>query len=142
MKQARILAVTCLALAAVASACSSSGGAKSPDKATYLKQVNAICKTGGAKLQAVSKDVGGPDQVKSDKEVKEQVVPLIHSQINDMRAVGYPKGDKDKLSKLYDQMDGVANTWEKDPSKVNDSSLTAPTNKQLTAYGLTDCGGS
>ncbi|MCU1453341.1 MAG: hypothetical protein JWN46_1487 [Acidimicrobiales bacterium] len=121
------------------SACSSSGG-KTPDKAGYVTQGNAICAAGNARLQAVGKTIDTNNRAAVDQAVKDKVVPDIRGQIKDLRALGYPKGDKDKLSAIYDKVEAELDIWAKDPSKSNGSTVMSAANKELTAYGLSECG--
>jgi hypothetical protein len=133
------LSVLILAVGLLAGACSSGGGGKTPEKAAYIKQANAICKKGNTASDAIGKSINTNDEKAVLNAVHTRLVPLIRQQLKDIRALGYPKGDKDKLEALFTKEDKILDKYAKE------TTLSAPTaaedpSKALTAYGLTECG--
>src|SRR4051812_43102639 len=114
MKHTRSIALAAAgALAFVASSCGSSDSAKTPTKAAYISDANAICKKGNDQLSKASEKLSKATKAQQQAFVKKTVVPNIQAQIDDIQALGYPKGDKDTLSKQYDAMNDVLDSWAK-----------------------------
>lgn len=129
-----------LAIGLAISACSSGG--KTPAKADYIKQANAICAKGNKASDAIGKSIDTTNQAAVIKAVKDKLVPLIRSQIKDIEALGYPKGDKATLKAIFDKEEAILDGFEKDPKSALNGSTAAgdAVDKSLKAYGLTECG--
>lgn len=139
--------VTTAAVVAVLalSACGSSGGDSKPalTKSEFVKQANAICKTGKAKLAAVQKANDPGDSVDAQvKFVTEHTLPSIQAQLSDIRDLGFPKGDEDTVDGIITEAEKALDTIEKDPKAALASGQDpfADVNPKLKAYGLTECG--
>ncbi len=66
-------------------------------------------------------------------------VPGIRDQLRELRALGYPKGDKAVLVAIFDDAEAVLRRAEHDPSTIDGHSFD-DVNRRLTAYGLNVCG--
>ena len=139
-----IIAGAC-ALALLVTACGSSGGSeKTIAKADYVKQANAICAAASTDLDKVSSKIGA-DATEADLEkfLTDDLVPNVKGQIDKLRDLGYPEGDKATLSGILDDADQVLDDISKDPAtyiKNVDKDPFVEVNKGFSAYGLTDCG--
>ena len=139
MHTSRLLATVVLAAALGLTGC---GGEeeKSISKTDFLEQGNSICSEGNAAIDAVGDtlDQNDPDAVLAA--IKDQVVPLIQGQVDDLRDLGYPDGDKDSLEGLYADTEDVLASWTDDPSTALSDTSMDPINAGMTDYGLTECG--
>lgn len=136
-----------LVVALGVAACGSSGGdqaAPTPTKAAYVKDGNQICSSATKALQAKAKAAGLENTQSTSKivaYVKGAFLPSVHQQLADLRALGYPAGDKAKLEKLYTATETLLAKIDKDPKAfISDSDPFATIDKGLDAYGLTKCG--
>ncbi|MCU1352493.1 MAG: hypothetical protein JWM05_1702 [Acidimicrobiales bacterium] len=138
MMTKRTFAFVAVALLAVAApACSKKD--KAVAKTDYVKQVNAICVKGKKASDDIGKSIDTNNDAQVKKAIKERLVPLRRQEIKDIRGVGYPKGDKPTLDKLYSGAEAELDVWEKDPAKAFDSSRMKTINRDLKAYGLDKC---
>ena len=142
------VAGVCLAVLVVAAACGgSSSSALSKDE--FVKQGNAICKSGNDTLNAAEKaafpnQTEQPDPATLQKFFKETLLPNIKKQIDDIDKLKAPKelesqaddlvtSARAALAKLEAQVD-------KDPtSAFSGEDPFADVNKKATAVGLTAC---
>ena len=108
-------------------------------KADFLERGNTICVAGSMAVDDVGNSVDQNDQEQLLAAIKDQVVPLVRGQIDDLRALGYPDGDKGTLEAIYADTEGVLDGWEDDPSQALDDERMSPINKRLGDYGLTQC---
>jgi hypothetical protein len=110
-------------------------------KSDFLDQGNTICAAGNMAVDDVGNSIDQNDQEQLLTAISEQVVPLVRGQIEDLRALGYPEGDKDTLEGIYADTEGVLDSWEDDPALALDDDRMAPINERLGDYGLTQCAG-
>jgi hypothetical protein len=128
------------------SSASSSSTASTPalSKAEFLKRGNAICKRGNDQINAQGKQLFKPHTrptAAQRKQFGESAIPVIQGEINGVRALPAPTGDRATIAK-------IADTAQKDLDKVKaDPSSLAGTgdpfkdaNKLANNYGLTACG--
>jgi hypothetical protein len=135
----RIVGVAFAAL--LVTACS--GGSNTIAKSSFVEQGNAICTKSNAALSAAVKALGSaPPDEQVAVYIKDTFVPNIRGQIRDLRALGYPKGDKDTLEGAYTAAEEVLVTVAADPASFVDATKDpfAKAKKVLTDYGLTICG--
>ncbi len=126
-------------LALVATGCG--GGDDSPaiSKVEYLKLGNVICVNGNERIAAVARQPAAgadPDALATFVRV---FVPGIRDQLRQLRALGYPEGDKAVLVAIFDDAEAVLRRAERDPSTIDGHSFD-DVNRRLTAYGLNICG--
>jgi hypothetical protein len=131
-----------LALSAVlAAGCGSSSDDKTLSKSDYIKQADAICAKDNKKLQAAGEKLGNrPSKQQIAQFAKNDLVPTISSQIQELRALKPPKADQAKLNKLYDEVDRTLASLKSDPAKATRDDPFAHANAGAKAYGLKVCG--
>ncbi|MDP2775362.1 MAG: hypothetical protein Q8O61_17550 [Nocardioides sp.] len=117
------------------------GGEGAISKAEFLEQGNTICSAGNLAVDEIGGSVDKHDQEQLLTAIKEQVVPLVRGQLDDLRALGYPDGDKEILEAIYADTEDVLDSWEDDPSQALTDERMAPINERLGDYGLTKCSG-
>lgn len=142
MQLTRPLVALSFALTLGLAGCGGDDGGDAPiAKADFLDQGNAICAAGSLAVDDVGNSIDQNDEEQLLAAIEGQVVPLVRSQIDDLRALGYPDGDKSTLEAIYTDTEGVLDAWEDDPSQALDDERMAPINKRLGDYGLTECAG-
>lgn len=131
------------ALALLVTACGSSGD-EAMTKADFLSKGNEICKVAAAELDKAGDELGDSDPDGIEEAIKDVFVPGIRGQIDDLRALGYPEGDKDTLEATYSDAEELLDAIEQDPAKflAAGEDPFAAVNEDLSAYGLTECGSS
>ena len=143
MRTNKLIALTlAAALAFAVPACSSSDSAKAPTKAEFIKDADAICKAGDAKLAKAGNAVDASDQKAMDAYILLASTASL-KQISDLRALGFPKGDEDELDKALSTFETAFESVRKDPEKVQGLSKDRKLNgaaKTLGTYGLKACG--
>ncbi len=151
MRRIGALLVGLALVGAVAAGCSSSGGGSSNDsgngptisKAAFLKKGNKLCKS---LTDKVDKDAAsqGLDSASTSKQaafVKNTIVPEYGKLLSNLRALGYPKGDEQKLKKIYAKAEARVAEYKKNPKAALNNNGSSDIDKQFDAYGLTACGG-
>jgi hypothetical protein len=142
----RLIASACIGALALG-ACGSSY--KGLTKADFVKQAEAICVAGDAKLAKVGTSIGSNP---SNRQVKaadsDQIVPELRYEVTRLKALKPPKADRDQVSKIFgDLSTGVdqASTAIKGLKSTADlTALAEPpalksANAEAKAYGLTKC---
>lgn len=138
----RPLVVLAFALTVGLTGCGGDDKSEEPiSKQKFLEQGNAICSAGNMAVDEVGDGIDRNDEDEVLAAFKEQVVPLVRGQIDDLRDLGYPDGDKDTLEAIYSDTEGVLDSWEEDPAQALDDTRMAPINERLSDYGLTECAG-
>lgn len=138
----RPLVALALALAVGLTGCGGDDKSAEPiSKEKFLEKGNAICSAGNMAVDEVGDGIDQNNQDEVLAAIKEQVVPLVRGQIDDLRDLGYPDGDKDTLEAIYTDTEDVLDSWEDDPSQALDDTRMAPINERLGDYGLTECAG-
>lgn len=116
-------------------ACGGGDSEKTPSKAAFRKDANAICKKASKEFDKIAAPKSADDLTKM---VKDKLVPRYRKMVGELRDLGYPKGEKDRLQKLYGDMDAFLDKAMKDPEQVlNQSGSTI--DKRLKEYGLSEC---
>lgn len=109
-------------------------------KADYLEQGNTICSEGNNALDAIGDNLDQNDTEAVLAAIKDQVVPLVQDQIDDLRALGYPAGDKTLLEGYFSDTEEILDSWSEDPGVALEDTRMDPINEALISYGLTECG--
>jgi len=134
-----LVALSCALVLGLAG-CGGDDEAKDPiEKQDFLSQGNTICSAGNMAVDDVGNSVDQNDQEQLLVAIKDQIVPLVRGQIDDLRELGYPEGDKDTLEAIYADTEGVLDSWEDDPALALEDERMAPINRRLGDYGLTEC---
>ncbi len=148
------LLTAALAFAAVAAGCGGnddSDNTASLTKAQFLKQGNAICAAGNKEIEeefeAFNED-GHLDenQEPSDAEAEEIantiLIPSVSKQIDELRELGAPEGEEEKVDEILDAAEEALEEVEDDPESVvtEGNGPFTDVNKMTREYGLTTCG--
>lgn len=117
-------------------------------KATFLKQANATCARTydriKAKYQSFVQDAG-PKPFSTDQEVREYdytvMVPAKRREVEELRALGAPSGDEEKVEAILAAYDEGIETAEEDPHAaiISAFGVFVKATKLAEAYGLEEC---
>ena len=121
-------------------ACGDSSKAATISKAEFLTKGNAICATLNAHLADVG--AGITTEEAAVAYLGDEFVPGLTDTVNQIRALGFPKGDEALLGGLMDDTDAVLADITADPTTFAAATEDpfADINAQLITYGLTVCG--
>jgi hypothetical protein len=110
-------------------------------KPEFLAKANAICTQGNAQNQAVVAKLGkSPTPAQVTASVKSATIPGIQAQINRVRALGAPSGDKAKVTNMLNLAQADLNKVKSNPALLQgNSSPFADFAKIAHPYGLTAC---
>ena len=142
-----------VAFAALAAGCGSSSttdSGASLSKAEFVKQGNAICEAGNKEIntgfEEFSKEnefskKNQPTQADFEEGAQEIVVPSVSKQIDQIRELGAPEGEEEKVEAFLENAEAQLEKGEEDPSLLADenNNLFASVNKEGKALGLTAC---
>ncbi len=150
MRRMTALLVGLALVGAVAAGCSSSAGSSNDSgngptisKAEFLKKGNKLCKSVMDKFNSDAESEG-LDSASTSKQtdfVKNKLVPAYEKLLSQLRALGYPKGDKAKLDKIYGQAEKTVAKYKKNPEAALTANGSSAEEKGFRDYGLTDCAG-
>jgi hypothetical protein len=123
------------------------GGSKGVSKADYLAKAKEVCQRGNQALTAASNEAFGqlpPGQKRSQPEiddfVRKRVVPTIRDQINQLRAIEPPKGDKAHVEEIYSALQKGLDELERNPARLTDgSNVFADADTLAQKYGISVC---
>jgi hypothetical protein len=130
----------------VAAGCGSSS--KSSSKSTsaitkpeFLAKANAICTRGNAQTAAAGAKLGkSPTPAQVAAAVKSSTVPAIQAQIDGVRALGAPSGDRAMVTNMLNLAQADLNKVKSNPALLQGkSSPFADFAKIAHPYGLTAC---
>jgi hypothetical protein len=126
-----VLAAAALAVASIAAGCGGGDDETNPNaisKAAFIKKADAICTKGTARLartfSAFLKKQGLKHLSKADEEelVGKLLVPSVRREIKEMRALGAPSGDEDRVDEMIKALEEGVETAEGNPEAVTSSS--------------------
>jgi hypothetical protein len=143
-----------LAIAAVAAGCGSSddsGSTASLSKAQFVKQGNAICRKGNAKIEAEFEEFADDHHLQENKKpskpvleeaTEEILVPWISNQVEEIRALGTPEGDEGEVDEILSGAEEAVEEARAEPATFaeGESAKLKEVNKEAREYGLTVCG--
>ena len=145
-----------LAIALGAAGCGSSDDSSSESttsltKVEFVKEGNAICTKGNTKInsefEAFSKDrnlseTKAPSKAVQEEAAEEILIPLISSQVEELRALGTPEGDEGEVDEILTGAEEAIEEGEEDPISLigGSSPKFKEVNKLAREYGLTVCG--
>jgi hypothetical protein len=121
------------------------GGEKHPTKADFVAKANAICATGNKQIDADLKAVGdNPSEQEMQDAIKTKLIPNVESQLDDIRDLGSPKGDEDKVKAIVDNAQSAADKVKEDPSLLTQEGADPfeEANRLAGDYGLSECAAS
>lgn len=126
---------------------SSSG--KTISKEEFIAKADAICKKGTTRLQkaifAALKNPRNLTKVSEAEQIKivtTAMVPNISREAKELRALGVPEGDEEKVDAMISALEEGVETAEQDPQAVTKSSdvVFGISSRIAGEYGLTACG--
>jgi hypothetical protein len=151
MKLNAILAVAvALALGGLAAGCGDDNKDSSGDALTkqeFLVKGNAICNAGNKEVETAFETAipkGQPTKEQLDTVVTDSLVPSVQRQIDSIRDLPAPEGDEDQITEMLDKAELAVQDVRENPSLATQNGSQDPfaeVQKELTAYGLTACGG-
>jgi hypothetical protein len=127
----------------------SSTASGSISKEEFVAKANAICKHGTERLQAaigrVLKDqpnITKVSQAEQEKIVTTVLVPNVSKEVKELRALGAPDGDEERVDAMVTALEEGVETAEHDPQAVTKSSdaIFGIASRIGGEYGLTTCG--
>jgi predicted small secreted protein len=142
------VAMAALLLAGCGGGGEDSSSGKSISKEDFIAKADAICEKGTKRLQAaifaaVKKPqnltkVSEADQIKI---VKTAMVPNVSREVKELRALGIPDGDDEKVDAMIGALEEGVETAEQDPQAVTNSSdvVFGIASRIAGEYGLTAC---
>jgi hypothetical protein len=130
---------------------STTEGDASLTKAEFVKQADGICKEANSELtvefQKFSKENNLPEGKEPTKEqgeelVEEVLIPNVQQQSEDIRELGAPSGDEDRVAAILDALDQGIEEAEEDPAALLDAQDDTfdKANELAADYGLKVCG--
>jgi hypothetical protein len=152
-KRLIVLLVGALAGALLIAGCGSSDNSESTaslTKAEFIKQADSICgtteKQSEKEFEEFFEEEGFSKNKEPSKEVQEQAVeeiiaPGIASQLEEIRALGFPEGqDGEEAEAIVESAEEDVEEVEEEPSALFSGSTFKKTNEEARAYGLKVCG--
>jgi hypothetical protein len=146
-----VLAVLVAVAAVVAGCGSDSDTSASLTKAQFIKQADAICKKENAAIETEFEKFAKENNIPTNKEpnkeqgeelVEQVLIPNVKNQSEQIRDLGAPSGEEDRVETLLDTLDEGIEEAEDDPAAL----FTAKTdpfgkaNKLAREFGLEACG--
>jgi hypothetical protein len=110
-------------------------------KPAFLTKANAICTKGNTQTSAAGASLGSnPSQAQLAAVVKGKYVPSIQAQIDGIRALAAPAGDKATVTKMLDLAQADLNKVKRKPSLLaGKTNPFADFGKLAHPYGLKAC---
>jgi hypothetical protein len=147
-RKTQLITSACIAALALG-ACGS--GYKGLSKAEFVKQAEATCVRDQAKIEKIGRSVGENPTLQQVKAAyKDRLIPAFNDQVDELRALKPPKADREKISKMLDDLttgiDQAGASIAKLETIEGLQTLDEPAgfkaaNKAAKAYGLTKCAG-
>lgn len=154
-----VLALFSAALALIASGCGGGdGSAESTTAASkdgsaiselkFLVEANAICAKANQELAKTSETFAKENLSKGAEPTKAQigelvklVLPTITRQVEEIRALGAPAGDEEKVEAILSAVEDAIRQGESDPAAIYGANggAFAKANRLSADYGLVDC---
>lgn len=140
-----LAAALALSVGLLAAGCGSSDEAKAPTptKAAFTKRANAICRKADKELSDVAEKAKMQEKSKDEQVtfIRETFLPRVRQEVEDLRDLGYPKGDEAKLGKIWDDADAaIADVQEHTKKALEmEGSPFDKVDKALEAYPLKGC---
>jgi hypothetical protein len=143
-----------LAILLIGAAGCGGGGDSSTDpnaipKAVFIKKTDAICTAGNKKMEVAfghflqeNKNVKRPSEADYEALVGTVVVPNVKREIKEIRALGAPEGDEDRVDAILEALEEGVETAEDNPQAAVSSSeaIFGISSRLGKEYGLEVCG--
>ena len=142
------LMVGVLALAGCGGGDDSGSNASSISKEEFIVKADAICKKGTERLQnAIAKLLKNQPNItkvstdEQEKIVTTVMVPSVSREVKELRALGVPDGDDERVDAMITALEEGVETAERDPEVVTKSSdaIFGIASRIGGEYGLTVC---
>jgi hypothetical protein len=123
-------------------------------KAEFIKKADAICAAGGKRTQAEFASYVKEKKISAEAgptaaqfaEISENIqVPAYKRQAEELRALGAPSGEEEKVTAIFDAIDaGIEKVEEADPKEALESSnsMFVEADTLAVEYGFKVCGHS
>lgn len=153
MNRAFLSAIAVLvALAALVAGCG--GGDETTDetvtltKAEFIKQGDAICKEANEENETEAEEFAEENDFTLEKASEEQLEeavaevlgPSLNKQVEELDALGAPKGDEEQVEEIVVSLEDAAGEIEDDPSLVFEEKILEKPSKLASSYGFKVCG--
>ena len=137
-----------MAVGLIAAGCGSSD--PSPiAKAAFVKQASAICATTVKKMETASAALideyahaqGDKQQIKSAgvKYVSATLVPDVQTELDEIHAVGLPRGDEEEATQILESIQEVVDAAQDNPEAYPSEVQFKKSEKLADGYGLESC---
>ncbi|HKT84078.1 MAG TPA: hypothetical protein VJQ84_09620 [Solirubrobacterales bacterium] len=126
-----------------------SGGDKTISKQEFIAKADAICKKGTERMQVAflagikgTANLTKVSKAEQEKLVGSAIVPSVEREVKELRSIGIPDGDEEKVDAMIGALEEGAETAKRDPGAVADSSdaVFGIASRIAGEYGLKDCG--
>jgi hypothetical protein len=127
----------------------SNAATDSVSKEEFIVKANAVCKKGTERMSAaIAKVLKGQRNItKVSKDEQEEIVttvmvPSVSREVKELRALGVPDGDDEKVDAMITALEEGVEIAERDPGVVTKSSdaIFGIASRIGGEYGLTVCG--
>lgn len=127
----------------------SSAGADAISKQEFIAKADAICKKGTERMQgAILAGLKNPQslskvsQAEQEELVESAMVPSIKREVRELRALGIPEGDEERVDAMIGALEEGVETAEDNPEAVANSSdvVFGIPSRIASEYGLEACG--
>ncbi len=128
----------------------SSSAASSISKEEFVAKADAICKRGTKRMEAGLADFltdGGkiqkPSQADNEEFVVTVLTPSLRQEIKELRALGVPDGDEEKVEAMIGSLEEGLDTAEDDPAVVASGStdiVFGIASRLAGEFGIEACG--
>jgi arginine repressor len=147
------LIAVAMAIALLVAGCGggdSSTAANSISKEEFITKADAICKKGSERMQAAiarvlkrQRNITKVTKGAQEKIVATVMVPSVSREIKELRAIGIPDGDAERVNGMIAALEEGVETGEQDPEAVIKSSdaIFGIASRIAGEYGLAVCGG-
>lgn len=148
-----LAAGVCVAIIVFVSGCGG-GGDSSTDtssisKAAFIKKTDAVCAHGNGRMEVAfahfleaNKNVKKPSDADYEALVGKVLVPNVKREIKEVRALGAPSGDEDRVDDYLEALEEGIEVAERNPKAVVGSSeaVFGIPSRLAKEYGLEVCG--
>jgi hypothetical protein len=140
-----------MVVALVVAGCGGGSSSSGPtiSKAVFIKKADAICKESIERIEKsfvayLRKSGGGihPGKAAEEELVGKALVPSVKREVRELRALGAPSGDEDRVDAIIGALEEGVETAESDPKAVTASSevVFGIASRLAKEYGLEACG--
>jgi hypothetical protein len=118
-------------------------------KAVFIKKADAVCRGGNKRMEVAfahflqaNKNIKRPDDAQLEGLVATVLVPNVKREVKELRALGAPSGDEDRIGEMIKALEEGLETAEGNPqAAVNSSEAVFGIASRLAKeYGLEVCG--